>query len=154
MTGFPEMTETARPIAQPIDRAAVASSACGKPETWTISIERLQAAIEGYGRIAYLLTVGGDGQPHCTAVMTTWMGEALVAAPGRKSLTNATARPRVTLLWPPPTWGEHSLILDAEATVCPGPDREPFIEFRPVRVVRHPTPDPADGTSTSVCEAI
>jgi hypothetical protein len=148
------MTDAAPHFTEPVDQATLANSACGSPETRSISTARMQGEIDRYGRIAYLLTIGDDGRPHCTAVVTSWIADALVATAGRQSLANAAARPNVTLLWPPPTWGAHSLILDAEATTRLSHDGVQLIEFQPVRVVRHPTPDPAGGTSALACEAI
>jgi hypothetical protein len=140
--------------AEGADRTAAARPGCRRRETWNISIPRLQTALEHYGRIAYLLTVSEDGRPHCTAVATSWIDDALVARPGSQSLANATLRPNVTLLWPPATWGAYSLIVDARAVIATGHAGDTLIRFHPTRAVRHPRPDLEDRGSPLECEPV
>lgn len=83
------------------------------------------------------------------AVSTEWLGDAIVTRPGRTTTGNATARPTVTLLWPPDTPGGYSLIVDGEATVDAGDGTAPGgVVVTPTRAVLHrpvPPPDPATG---------
>ena len=51
---------------------------------------------------AYLTTVDGEGRAHVVAVSPrAGDGCLTVADLGRRSMANATARPHVTMLWPP-----------------------------------------------------
>jgi hypothetical protein len=85
----------------PVDLAAVGEAMGGRPH-------------------CYLLTVSDDGRPHAVAVAPTLDGPELVAVVGRRTATNAAARPAVSLLWPPAEPGGYSLIADGTATVDGG----------------------------------
>lgn len=65
----------------------------------------------------YLVTVRDDGRAQSLAVPTRYVNDALVATVGRGTAANATARPNVTLLFPGPTGGDFSLIVDGDAKV-------------------------------------
>ena len=106
----------------------------------------LRHEMQRHGRIAYLLTVGAAGGPHCVAVTVDLIDECLVMSCGNRSLANATTRTRVTLLWPPRAWGEHSLIVDGEVVSATGTGRlDNRVVVSPGRAILHPTIDPADG---------
>lgn len=65
----------------------------------------------------YLVTVGDDLRAHSLAVPTNFDGRALRAAGGRSAQHNIAARPEVTMVFPHPVPGQHSLIVDGTATV-------------------------------------
>lgn len=92
----------------------------------------------------YLLTSGDDGRPHAVAAALSWDGGELVGGCGRSSGRNATARPAVSLLWPPDEPGGYSLIVDADAAV-EGDGDERRIRLTPTHAVLHrpaASPDP------------
>ncbi len=67
-------------------------------------------------RFAYLLTVGDDLRPKAVAVTPAVEGDVLAVdglGPGTRA--NLTARPDVSLVWPPVTDGGYSLIVDGRA---------------------------------------
>lgn len=70
---------------------------------------------------AYLVTVGDHGGAHVLAVLPE-MGDGglVVGGIGRHSVENATARPEVTLVFPPAAATGFSLIVDGAATVGDG----------------------------------
>jgi hypothetical protein len=89
--------------------------------SWLVSVpvpvEKLQEASEEYGTAAFLLTTGNDGRAKVASVEVRFDGAGLALDVGGGSAANASARPLVTLFWPPPTPGGYSLIVDADATV-------------------------------------
>jgi len=64
----------------------------------------------------YLVTVGDDMRAHSLAVPTDYDGNSLRAATGRTARRNVVTRPDVTMVFPHPTAGEYSLIVDGTAT--------------------------------------
>jgi hypothetical protein len=97
-----------------------------------VALEELRRTIDGFPGDPYLLTVGDDGRSHSVAAAPRWEGDELVVPAGRTSRANATARPLVVLLWPPPAHGEFSLIVDATARTD-GDD----VVLAPTRAVLH-----------------
>jgi hypothetical protein len=81
-----------------------------------VSLDELQEKSAEFGW-AYLLTVRDDLRPHAVAVSPTWADGALVMAVGRGSALNATARPSITLCFPPVDGTGFSLIVDGTAAV-------------------------------------
>lgn len=82
----------------------------------SIEVERdeLGDALRVY-RSAYLITVGDHTRAHVVAAAPSWDGELLTVADlGRRSLANLAVNPELTLLWPAPEPGGHSLIVDGE----------------------------------------
>lgn len=63
----------------------------------------------------YLITVGDDMRAHSLAVPTNYDGSSLRAAGGRTARANIVPRPDVTMVFPHPTAGEYSLIVDGIA---------------------------------------
>jgi hypothetical protein len=115
-----------------------------------VPVERLRAAIEERGRVAYLLTVSDDGRPHAVHGPLSWDGDALVADVGRRTAANAAARPSVSLLFPVRSDGDYSLIVDGTAAIPPGGDGR-RLSITPTKAVLHrpaAVPDP-----TASCEA-
>ena len=66
----------------------------------------------------YLVTVGDDMRAHSLAVPTDYDGSSLRAAGGRTSRRNIVPRPEVTMVFPHPTVGEYSLIVDGTASTA------------------------------------
>lgn len=93
---------------------------------------REETGPERHGLVAYLCTVSDRATPHLASVELAWDGDALVASAGRGTCANATARPSVSLLWPPGPEAGYSLIVDAEATVADG-----VVRLAPTSAVLH-----------------
>lgn len=105
-----------------------------------VELRGLGEAIARY-RFAYLLTAGAGAAPHAVAVTPVLReGELLLSAPGRRSRANVLAQPRVSLVWPPESADDYSLIVDGEAAL----DGE-TLRIHPERAVLHrpaPRPEP------------
>jgi hypothetical protein len=116
-----------------------------------VALERLHAETARCGPSAYLLTVAADGRPHAVATAVSWKDSVLVAKVGNRSAANLSARPLVSLLWPPAEAGGYSLIVDATA-VLEGTGEEQRARITPTRGVLH---RPASGApvSDSACTA-
>jgi hypothetical protein len=98
-----------------------------------VELDALRGRIDEYPTDPYLLTVGDDHRSHSVAVGWRWDGDELVVPAGRSTQSNATARPLVALLWPPPERGGFSLIVEATAThVADG-----ALHLAPTRAVLH-----------------
>jgi len=82
-----------------------------------VPIDDLAETVERYD-FAYVVTVSDSGRPHVVAVRPVVSGHELAVSVGRTSLANATARPEVTLVFPPVDPGGFSLVVDA--TVASG----------------------------------
>jgi hypothetical protein len=100
-----------------------------------VGLDELRAKIDEFTTDAYLLTVSDDGRAHSVAVDVQWSGDELVVASGGTTRRNATARPLVALLWPPPERGGYSLIVDAE--VARVDDAAELVTVVPTRAVLH-----------------
>jgi len=108
-----------------------------------VGLEKLRAEAERYGATPYLLTVGDDGRPHSVSVSARWEGGTLVAAVGRRTAANVSARKLVSLLWPPREPGGYSLIVDGDGAV-EGEGESARVVVRPTRGVLHrPAASPA-----------
>ncbi|MGO8859906.1 MAG: pyridoxamine 5'-phosphate oxidase family protein [Acidimicrobiales bacterium] len=81
-----------------------------------VALDDLRDAIGRREDLAFLLTVGPDGRPHCVAVQVSWIDDDLAVAAGNRSCDNARERPLVSLLWPSAVPSEFTLIVDATAT--------------------------------------
>jgi hypothetical protein len=107
------------------------------PVSLAVELGRLREQVDAYGPTAYLLSVGENGRPHAVIVRVAWAGDRLTASVGTSTAANATARPGVSLLWPPHDEGGYSLIVDGDATV-----RDDDLWLRPTKAVLHrPAPD-------------
>jgi hypothetical protein len=98
-----------------------------------VSLDRLREEAARFGQTPYLLTVGDDQRAHATAVTVEWQDDELVMSVGARSARNATARPEVSLLWPPFEPGGYSLISDG--AVRDAGDEQ--LAFAPTRAVLH-----------------
>ena len=114
-------------------------------------LDELKGAIAQRGGYAYLLTVGPDGRSHCVAVNVDWLGDELAVAPGNRSRDNAAARPLVSLLWPSPTIGDFSLLVDATVTSTIGGSGDNRIAMAPTKAVLHRSKDAQRQGETSPC---
>jgi hypothetical protein len=105
-----------------------------------VELGELEKTLETYG-FAYLVTVGDEGRVHVLAVTPVLTdGGLVVGGVGRHSQANATARPDVTLVWPPTEDGGFSLLVDGAATV----DGE-TITVAPAKATLHRPAPGADG---------
>lgn len=109
-----------------------------------VELEALAERIAERAMAPYLLTSDDDGRPHATAITLRWDGSELLGPCGRSTSRNATARPAVSVLWPPNEPDDYSLIVDADASVQDsGDDR--LIRLRPTHAILHrpaAVPDP------------
>ena len=112
----------------------------------SVSLERLRDEVAHYGAHPFILTVSDAGRPHAVAATVAWEGDDLVGGCGRSTAANATARPEISLLWPPLEAEGYSLIVDGVAEVD---DQQ--IRLRPTKAVLHrsaPSPDPLKACSS------
>lgn len=79
-----------------------------------VPLTELAATLAAYPW-GYLVTVGDDMRAHSLAVPTNYDGSSLHAAGGRTARRNISARPEVTMVFPHPSAGEFSLIVDGTA---------------------------------------
>ena len=115
-----------------------------------VALERLVDETRRFALAPYLLTVGDDARPHAVAVAAAWDGAALAMDVGKRSASNATARPQVSLLWPPSEPGGYSLIVDGSAALA----RDGRVVVTPTRAVLHrpaATPDAAKPGCSADC---
>jgi hypothetical protein len=82
-----------------------------------VAVADLAEAAAPFGAAAFLLTAGDDGRPRIAHLRVTFADGGVVVDAGRGARANATARPLVTLLFPPYEPDGYSLIVDADATV-------------------------------------
>ena len=80
----------------------------------------------------FIVTVSDDLRAHSLAVPTDFRDGGLHAAVGRSTLANIAARPDVTMVFPHPSAGEFSLILDGTATAV-----GEVVVFTPSHAVLH-----------------
>jgi hypothetical protein len=110
-----------------------------------VEIDDLAAAMEDYGW-AYLLTVRSEHRPHVIAVTPEWADDQLVMPVGRRTASNATEHPSISLCFPPIEPGGYSLIVDGVAEVDADPD---LVRLRPSTAVLHrPAPEGFSGSPT------
>jgi hypothetical protein len=110
-----------------------------------VPLDKLRAALAERGDGAYLLTVADDLRPHAVHVRVRWRADALVAEIGKRTASNAAARPPVSLLFPVRADGDYSLIVDGTAVVEPEASG-PRVAITPVKAVLHrpaAVPNPA-----------
>ena len=109
-----------------------------------VDLDSLAATIAERTMRGYLLTGGNDGRPHTTAVILAWDGDALVGSCGRTTAANVSARPAVSLLWPPNAPEDYSLIVDGDGEIVgDGDDRQ--VRIRPTHAILHRPAAGGDG---------
>jgi hypothetical protein len=113
-----------------------------------VPVEQLQEAVGEYGTAAFLLTTGADGRAKVASVEVAFADDAIEVEVGTGSAANAADRPLVTLLWPPPTLGGYSLIVDAGAAV-----EGTTVRLTPTRGVLHRPAAPGQPSGHDGCGA-
>ena len=117
-----------------------------------VSLDALRSALAERASSAYVLTVSDEGRPHAVHAAVHWEGDALIANVGRRSATNATARPdAISLLFPSRSDDDYSLIVDGTAAVTPG-EEQWRLAVTPAKAVLH-RPAPAPDPDASPCGA-
>ncbi len=101
-----------------------------------VKVEELPEALERFGWQPFVVTTSDDGRPHLTHVELQRDGQGYRAVVGQRTAANVAARPAVTLLWPTPEPGTHSLIVDAQALVVSEADT-PTIRLTVTGAVMH-----------------
>ena len=119
-----------------------------------VSLEKWRAASEERGPGAYVLTVSDDGRPHAVHAAIRWEGAALAAEVGRRSATNAQARPEVSLLFPVRSEGDYSLIVDGTAVVEGTEDGQRMLVTPTKAVLHRPAAVPLDPTSACTADCV
>ena len=105
-----------------------------------VELHELRKVAAQQAPFAYLLTVSDDATAHAVAI-TPGIGDTTITFDaGNRSCANATARPNVSLLWPPARPDDYSLIVDGRAAV-----EGSTIVITPERAVRH-RPAPGGGS--------
>ncbi len=105
-----------------------------------VELEALADAISARTMGPYLLTSDDDGRPHATAIALRWDDVDLLGPCGRSSGRNGTARPAVSLLWPPNSPDDYSLIVDADMaleTSGSGDDVTRLARLTPTHAILH-----------------
>jgi len=118
-----------------------------------VSLEKLRAASEERGASAYVLTVSDDGRPHAVHATVGWEGAVLAAEVGRRSATNAQARPGVSLLFPVRSEGDYSLIVDGTAVVETTESGQRLL-VTPTKAVLHRPAAVPDPTSSCTADCV
>ena len=95
-----------------------------------VSLEELAEAVGRYSW-CYVITVGDSGAAHLSAVTPSLDGGVFTCDVGRSTVANATARPHVVLVFPPPQHDGMSLIVDTQFDSA-----EPF-RLRATKAVLH-----------------
>lgn len=110
-----------------------------------VSVEGLAKAMANLP-YAYLLTVSDDGRPHAVAVTPELVDGVLRATVGKRTASNAQARPDgVSLVWPPTEVGGYSLIVDGRASAS-----GELVSVTPTKAVLH-RPAPSAVTDPDSC---
>jgi hypothetical protein len=111
-----------------------------------VPLDRLHDEIERLGPSAYLISIAGDGRPHCVSVSLSRRGDDLVMETGPGTATGVAQRPLVTLLIPPTEEGGLSLIVDCTAAPDPtdgtGAQGRAIVRVTPTKAVLHRGPSP------------
>jgi hypothetical protein len=105
-----------------------------------VELHELRDVADRQAPFAYLLTVSDDGRPHAVAIRPEVGAHTVTFDAGSRSCSNATARPDVSLLWPPSTHDDYSLIVDGRVVVDGS-----TLRLSPTRAVRH-RPAPGGGS--------
>lgn len=104
-----------------------------------VSLLELPEVMARFGANPYLLTVSREGTPRATSVTVHWEGNLLMAGAGRRTTANLEANDAVALLWPPPTPGDYTLIVDGWGEVRDGPGNSPVVMIQPKAAILHVT---------------
>jgi hypothetical protein len=96
-----------------------------------VSLDELESKLALYPW-GFLITVSDAGRAHSLAVPTQYVDGVLAASAGRGTRANATARPELTMVFPPASGTEFSLIVDGVARVF-----DDHVEVTPTSAVLH-----------------
>jgi len=103
-----------------------------------VPLPELAGTMSRFGSAAYLLTVGPDATPHAASVTVEWSDGCLLVGAGRRTAANVRANDALMLLWPPPSPGDYSLIVDGTGSIREeGPHL--VLVIRPTSAVLHVT---------------
>jgi hypothetical protein len=80
----------------------------------------------------YLVTVSDQQRAHSLAVPTQYVDGVFAMVAGRGTMANASARPNVTMVFPPASGTEYSLIVDGTARAF-----DDHVEVTPTSAVLH-----------------
>ncbi len=113
-----------------------------------VTLRQLAETLTRY-RFAYLLTIGDDARAHVVAVNTTLANGTLrVTDLGRRTRANLAAHPSVTLVWPPASPSDYSLIVDGVGSL-----QDDDLTVMPTRAVLHRPAPPQITTTGDGCES-
>jgi len=107
-----------------------------------VDLDRLGEQIAVHGTAAFVLTTGEDHRPHVTHVAIELAEGELTCSVGRGAGANASARPGISLLWPPVEPDGYSLIVDGDATVEPLDEGNRLRVVATTAVLHRPVPKP------------
>ena len=96
-----------------------------------VALDELDSVLGAYPW-GYLVTVGDGDRAHTLAVPTVWRDGTLHVTIGRSTRANATARPAVTMMFPPDDGFGFSLIVDGTLAV-----EGDTAVFTPLKAVLH-----------------
>src|SRR5262249_35084260 len=102
---------------------------------------------------AYVLTVSDDARPHAVHAAVQWEGAVLAAEVGRRSATNAQARPGVSLLFPVRSEGDYSLVVDGTDVVETTEGGQGLL-VTPTKAVLHRPAAVPDPTSSCTADCV
>ncbi|HYR62278.1 MAG TPA: hypothetical protein VET24_06545 [Actinomycetota bacterium] len=103
-----------------------------------VPLPDLPDTMSRFGLAPYLLTVGPDATPHAASVTVEWSEGRLLAGAGRRTAANLRSNEALALLWPPPSPGDYSLIVDGWGAVREsGPHL--VVMIQPMSAVLHVT---------------
>jgi nitroimidazol reductase NimA-like FMN-containing flavoprotein (pyridoxamine 5'-phosphate oxidase superfamily) len=105
-----------------------------------VELEELHDQVAACGSYAFLLTVSDDGRPHAVSLRVAWDGDALVGAPGPRTLANAERSPEVSLLWPQSGRAGFTLFVNGRAEVRADGESS-RVAIKPATAVLHKTPE-------------
>src|SRR5262245_47730942 len=111
-----------------------------------VSLPQLTEVLARY-HFAYLLTVGDDERAHVGAVRATLTNDTLLVRDlGRKTHANLVTHPLVTLVWPPTSPSDYSLIVDGVGSM-----QDDELTITPTRAVLHRPAPPQISTTGRGC---
>lgn len=104
-----------------------------------VKLEDLPEVMGRYGPNPYLLSVSAESTPRATSVSVQWEGSQILAGIGRRTVANLHSHEDVALLWPPPTAGDYTLIVDGRGTLVEGMGRNMAVRIEPKSAILHVT---------------
>ncbi|MCA1843208.1 MAG: pyridoxamine 5'-phosphate oxidase family protein [Actinobacteria bacterium] len=105
-----------------------------------VELDEVKDQVAACGSYAFLLTVSDDGRPHAVSLTVDWDGDALVCAPGPRTVGNAERSPEVSLLWPVSGREGFTLFVNGQAEMRVDGDAKK-VAVKPTSAVLHKTPE-------------